>query len=51
MAVSLSKDHVAMLRGTLFQFLLEITAPMLIFAERSDFSLKVLKTSPSEAVD
>jgi len=38
MGVSFKKDHLHVLRVAFFKFLLEITAPMLIFAELVDIS-------------
>lgn len=41
--VRLDEDHLDVLGVTLFQLLLEITAPMLILAEAQNLALKVLQ--------
>jgi len=49
--VSLSEDHVSMLRDSLLELLLKVSATVLILAERKNFSLKILDPSSSESVD
>ena len=51
MTKGLTENHVAMLRYTLLQFLLQETASMLVFAEVGDLALQFLETSSCKAVD
>lgn len=51
MPESLPEDHVAMLRDTLLQLLLQITAAVLVFAQGGNLALKILKASACKSVD
>ena len=48
---SLSEDHVPMLRNTLLELLLEVPAPMLVFAQRRNLALEILEPHTREAVN
>jgi hypothetical protein len=45
-----AEDHVPVFRDTFLQFLLKVTATMLVFAKCGYFALKVFKTCASETV-
>jgi hypothetical protein len=49
--MSLVEDHLHILRILLLQLLLQVTATMLILAERVDFALKGLELDVGKAVD
>lgn len=51
MAKSLSEDHVPMFRDPFLQFLLQVSATMLILAQRWNFALKILQTRTRKAVN
>jgi hypothetical protein len=51
MAVGLSEDHVSVLGDTLLELLLEVSATVLILAERKDLALEVFDSGAGESVD
>jgi hypothetical protein len=50
-AEGLAEYHISMLRRTLFEFFLQISAAVLIFAQSRYFSLQILQTGTCKAVD
>jgi hypothetical protein len=50
-AESLAEDHVAVLRHIFLQLLLQVAAPVLIFAQSRNVALKVLKACTSKSVN
>ena len=51
MTESLLEDHIAVLRQTLLELLLEITASMLVLTKRGYLPREILEASASKAVD
>jgi len=49
MLISLHEDGMDILRGALLQLLLQITTPMLVFAQAKNFSLESFKLDVVEA--
>lgn len=50
MAESFPEDHIPVLGCAFFQLLLQISAPMLVFAQGSYFPLQILQANTSETV-
>lgn len=51
MAERLPEDHVTMLGNAFLKLLLEVTAAVLVLAQRRDLALKILEAHACEPVD
>lgn len=51
MAIGFVEDHVTVFGVTIFEFLLEVAAAVLVFTERKEFALEIFNTNACEPVE